>query len=532
MLRLSSFLPSFPVLGLLVLPAALSAQERIWNGEQDRSRLGAAAAGVGDLDADGLAEVAAGATGYDGPAGSNSGRLYVWNGSDGSLRFVLEGEAAGDEFGASVAAAGDVDGDGVPDLIVGAPLHDGPGGTDAGRACLFRGSDGAHLRCLDGEAAGDHFGYRVAGVGDVDGDGLDDVAVSANEHDGPAGADAGRLYVFRGVDGALLLAFDGEAAGDTLGDALAGLGDLTGDGRPEILAGASGHDGAGTNAGRAYVIEAASGALHLVLDGEASWDFFACAADNAGDLNCDGYADLLIGAGTHDGPGGTDAGRAYVFDGLSGTLLYQWDGEAAGDNFGIDVAGAGDPDGDGFSDVLVGAFLHNGEAGRAYLYSGIDGSLARTFDGAAGDRLGLPVAGAGDVDGDGMDDLLAGLSLHDASGPDAGAVWLWSGSSGYLLTADDPVVGGQPVTLEVLGATPGAEQFLAYSCLGKGHFESQLLGVTLALNQPQLFGTAVADATGRASWTAVVPMRFQGIEFRAQVAETGRRTNVVRRVLQ
>ena len=212
-----------------------------------------------------------------------------------------------------------------------------------------------------GEGAGDNFGYSVSGAGDVNGDGYADVIVGAYLNDA-AGSNVGRAYVYYGGPGADAVAdltLTGEAAGDLFGYSVSGAGDVNGDGYADVIVGAYSDDGGGLDAGRAYVYFGGPGAdavADLTLTGAAAGDWFGWSVSGAGDVNGDGYADVIVG-GHLDDAGGMDAGRAYVYFGGPGadavadlTLT----GAAAGDQFGISVAGAGDVNGDGYADVIVG----------------------------------------------------------------------------------------------------------------------------------------------------------------------------------
>ncbi|MCJ7459407.1 MAG: FG-GAP-like repeat-containing protein, partial [candidate division Zixibacteria bacterium] len=163
-------------------------------------------------------------------------------------------------------------------------------------------------------------------------------------------------------------------------------------------------------------------------------DNFGYSVSGAGDVNNDGYADLIVGA-LLNSAGGSFAGRAYVYSGQTGALLYTFTGEAAGDEFGCSVSGAGDVNKDGYADLIVGTFAYPGGtyAGRAYVYSGQTGALLYTFTGAAAnDQLGVSVSGAGDVNKDGYADLIVGAHGNSAGGSFAGRAYVYSCPGSYV----------------------------------------------------------------------------------------------------
>ena len=347
--------------------------------------------------------------------------------------YTFTGEAADDRFGWSVASAGDVNNDGFDDLIVGAIWNDA-GGADAGRAYVFSGKTGDTIYVFTGEAAGDWFGISVASAGDVDNDGFDDLIVGAVFND--AGGDRlGRVYVFSGQTGDTIYTFAGETAVDLFGWSVASAGDVNNDGYADLIVGAVANDAAGRNAGRAYVFSGLTGDTFYVFTGEAAGDNFGNSVASAGDVNNDGFDDLVVGA--HAVPGGTKPGRAYVFSGLNGDTIYVFTGEAAGDRFGIRVASAGDVNNDGIDDLIVGAHYNNAggfRTGRAYVFSGLNGDTLYIF---TGDEewgfFGFSVTSAGDVDNDNFDDLIVGAPLYDAGGHSSGRAFVFSGQTGDTL---------------------------------------------------------------------------------------------------
>jgi hypothetical protein len=353
------------------------------NGEAAGDAFGVCVASAGDMNRDGFADVIVGAYQND-AHGANAGRAYVFFGGakpDDRPDLVLSGEAAGDAFGYAVASAGDVNGDGFADVVVGAYENSGRE-AGAGRAYVFFGGarpDAAPDLVLSGEAGGDRFGISVAGAGDVNGDGFADLVVGAYQNDA-GGLDAGSAYVYFGAakpDDRPDLTLNGASAGDSFGFSVSGAGDLNHDGFGDVIVGAYHNDAGGKDAGRAYVYHGAAVPTPgpaLVLTGEAAGDAFGYAVAGAGDVNGDGAADVAVGAYGNDA-GGSAAGKAYVYFGGAADAAADFTqaGEATLDNLGFAVSGAGDVDGDGFADLVVGAPYSDAEAGRAYLSRSVAG---------------------------------------------------------------------------------------------------------------------------------------------------------------
>ena len=337
-------------------------------GSQTEGGLGASVAHLDDVDGDGFGDVAVGEPGYDGIF-PNAGRVQLFRGTAGGLAdtaaWSMPGLAPGAAFGSAVAGVGDMNGDGLADLVVGAPTHSDLE-TGGGRVHLYFGS----LRGLPNEAdwmvgaetPGTEFGYAVAGAGDVDGDGYGDLLIGAPRYN-----DVGAVFLFRGRDGepwmgpGHMWSASGEHAGSRFGHAVAGLGDMNGDGYADVLIAAPGTDGGVPEEGRAYLYLGSATGLSPTPaatlgppDDEVR--HFGAAVAAAGDLDGDGLADLYIAA---EGVGGASTnGRINVYYGATdpGTLerwfpvwMSAWQAP-----FVSVIAGGGDLDGDGIGDVVAG----------------------------------------------------------------------------------------------------------------------------------------------------------------------------------
>ncbi len=340
---------------------------------------------AGDVNNDGYDDVIVGAAGETVVIPSD-GRAYIFSGASGNLLRTLTSPRPKFEgyFGSSVSGAGDVNNDGYADLIVGAEQEDGGVGR-AGRTYIFSGNGYDLLYILESpqpELLG-YFGRSVSCAGDADGDGHDDVIVGADWED-VATANDGRAYIFRGNGAGLLCTLESPdiGAGGCFGCSVSGAGDVNNDGHADVIAGAYKEAGGAQWAGRAYVFSGDGGGLLYTLRSPNAqyWGWFGRVVSGAGDVNNDGHADVIVGAGAEDGsaPG---TGLAYVFSGGGGGLLATLESPAPEEHgaFGHSVSGAGHVNSDACEEVIVGAHGEDGggiNAGRAYVVDIAAGCLA------------------------------------------------------------------------------------------------------------------------------------------------------------
>ena len=370
--------------------------------------------GSGDFDGDGRADVVAGAP-FANPTGDEDvfylGAVRAYSGLDGSLLFSFDGDEIEDFVGDAVAGAGDCDGDGSDDIVVGAPTDSLTlGAPKTGVVRVFSGATGSLLFSAGG-VQGDRLGEVVAAAGDVNADGFDDVIAGA-----PRALDlVGEVVVYSGQDGSVLYTVPGAGSDDFFGRAVSGAGDVDGDGFDDFVASAPSNK---LDHGYTRVYSGATGAiLHDVLGDPRS-------VGGAGDVNGDGHADFIVGE-----PTAFPNGRARVLSGLDASTIHTFESPVPFAQFGAAVAGIDDVDGDGIGDIVVGArgLQFSAPAGFVDVYSGSDGRMLHRFDGQETQLFGIAVAG-GDVDGDGFEDIVVGAPLADVGAVNSGTVSVFPGS--------------------------------------------------------------------------------------------------------
>jgi hypothetical protein len=464
---------------------------------QASAALGTSVAGAGDVDGDGFADVIVGAPAYD-DVEAEEGAAFVFLGSElgvadgnpGTAATQLESDQASAQLGGSVSAAGDVDGDGYADVIVGARYYNAGLGWGEGAAFVFLGgasgvADGnPATAAADIKVDGDmvSFGASVSSAGDVNGDGYADVIVGAPEYDSGDPAEGAAFLFLGSVAGitsqsvvSAAARFESDQADAQLGGCVASAGDVNGDGYADMIVGASLYDAGEIDEGAAFVfLGGASGiaggdpaASDTQLESNQATAWLGTSVSGVGDLNGDGYADVIVGAPTYDA-GEVDEGAAFVFlgsasgiaDGDPGTADTQLEGDQAGAWFGFSVSGAGDVNGDGYADLIVGASDYSaGQSyeGAAFIYLGSASGIAdgdpvtadaQLESNQADAYLGWSVSGAGDVNGDGYADVIVGSAAYTAGEAIEGAAFVFHGgasgiSDGNPTTANAQIEGNQ-----------------------------------------------------------------------------------------
>jgi len=393
-------------------------------GNSPAGRLGQSLALVGDHDGDGRLDVVIGIPGAN-PSGPCSGSAIVTSGANSNKILNLIGRRGGDRFGAAVAGAGDVDCDGVVDILVGAPGAC-VNGRSSGSAYVFSGHTAEVLIEFDGERAGDAFGSSVAGAGDLDGDGVPELIVGAPGAR-QAGIDSGSVRVYSGADASIVYSFHGSDPGDRFGCHVAGGADLDADGLPDLVVGAFQPRG---GPGYVRVFSGRDASILYTFGGQEPGDGFGISVAALDDLDGDGGAEVLVGAFGCD-ERGYKAGSAWVFSGVSGEALARFHGDGAEDRFGACVTALGDVDGDGTADLAVGApQVHLPRAGYLRVFSGRDFATLTTLVGAApGHQFGIAAAPLGDFDGDGLADMIVGAWADNTKGVWTGSVAAFSAAA-------------------------------------------------------------------------------------------------------
>ncbi|MFC1735237.1 carboxypeptidase regulatory-like domain-containing protein [Candidatus Hydrogenedentota bacterium] len=458
----------------------------VWTAESNL--FGASVSGAGDVNGDGYADIVVGASKYDN-GDSSEGAAFVFHGSASGLVgnapgdsgvWMAESNQAAAYFGESVSGAGDINGDGYADIVVGAPGYDNDL-TNEGATFVFHGSASGLMGnapgdtdvwMAEGNQVGSRFGHSVSDAGDINGDGYGDVIVAANDYYNGGENTEGAAFIFLGAafgligkapEDATVSMTKSNQAGAFFGESVSGAGDVNGDGYADVIVGASRYDNGEENEGAAFLFLSSESGLQGSAPGDSGvWMMesnqfdsgFGHSVSGAGDVNGDGYADVIVGASRYDN-GEENEGAAFLFlsseSGLQGSApgdsgVWMAESNQAAAYFGESVSGAGDVNGDGYADIIVGShFYDNGTTieGVACVFlgsaSGLRGNapedtgvwMAESNNRYA--RFGSSVSGAGDVNGDGYGDVIVGAPYYYTDDACEGAAFVFLGSASGLV---------------------------------------------------------------------------------------------------
>jgi hypothetical protein len=452
------------LVALLTLNSAINsaAQSEPWlvEGNQSSANLGDVVASAGDVNGDGYGDLLVSGHFDFGDGGRSV--AYAYYGSTQGLGSLPDWTAVGerpDQYASlALASAGDVNGDGYDDVVVGDPYYSDDQ-TEEGRAYIYYGSSAGLSSTpgwtVDGNQPIMYFGTAVAGVGDVNRDGYDDVLIGAPyKRDSTTGDVIGQALLYLGSASGLsstpTWTVEGNGGWNYFGGRLNGAGDVNGDGYADFMVSDIFFTDDQSAEGRVFLYYgSANGPAATpgwIADGDQANDYFGMALATAGDVNGDGFDDVVISAPSFDDPEGIE-GQARLYygsaTGLSPTAGWTGEGNQYAAYFGNAVSSAGDVNGDGYADVVIGAYgFTNGEVGegRTFLFLGSGGGLATeaawTAEGdQASAQFGGSVSSAGDVNGDGRAEWAVGAPLYDRGGTDEGiAVVFDSLATGSLPT--------------------------------------------------------------------------------------------------
>ncbi len=431
--------------------AAAGGPPWIYESNMSSARFGGAVVG-GDVNNDGFSDVIVGAPAHVGSDLDPAGKAFLYKGSAAGLASTASWSAEGAPFAylGSSLGAGDVNGDGFADIITGAPRHSNDGGeTLVGAAYVYLGTSTGLSTIAAWSAQGDQdqtrFGASVA-LADVNGDGFSDAVVGAPLYDGSF-TDEGEVFIYlRGPSGLSLTPsaiLSGGQMGADFGRSVAAAGDVNGDGRGDLIVGSPLYDNGEVDEGRAMIYLGSTTGLATspswIIESNQGMAQLGASVAGAGDVNGDTFKDVVVGAPAY-ATGAGMAGAAFGFKGSTSGLEASPSWSALGEQnlagFGGAVAAAGDVNGDGLADVVVAAAAYDDgqtDEGLAFVYLGSNAGLdpfpsrvVASDQAAAG--MGVAVGAAGDVNGDGIGEIIVGADRYDNGQNDEGRAYIFPGS--------------------------------------------------------------------------------------------------------
>lgn len=422
--------------------------------DQDLVNFGSSVSSAGDVNGDGFSDVIVGAPMYDN-GHSNEGAAFIYHGAATGLNntpaCMLESNQQDAKFGTSVSTAGDVNGDGFSDVIVGAPMYDN-NESNEGAAFIYHGSAVVGIgtnavTMLESNQPNANLGQSVALAGDVNNNGFSDVIVGAPMYDKDQ-VNEGVAFVYHGsglgIASAASTTLESNQPDAQFGFSVKGAGDVNGDGFSDVVVGAFLYDKPEKDEGAAFVYHGSAAGIGAgvvtTLESNQATAYFGYSVSAAGDVNGDGFGDVVIGGFLYDNVENAEGG-AFIYygspNGIGNGIAKLLEVNQAGAQFGASVAAAGDVNGDGYADVIIGANLFDngqGNEGAAFVYqgsaTGLDATPISTQEGNQNNAyLGSAVASAGDVNGDGFSDIVAGTPGYDKGQIDEGAAFVWLGGA-------------------------------------------------------------------------------------------------------